>query len=224
MKNLKSSCGYIRRIHVLFLIMSCMVVSACGAREAELRWIEPVRLASGEEVKVNRHVVVIHQRAWGGGFSSAPVYKRSSIELLDDGSNIPAWDAPLVPLVIDKDPENGEWIIVASIDGCSLWERNGRPRPPYWAFRLRAGEWYRDAIPQSFANRVPNLLVEYSVSDTSQQLERDIGERKRVQLVTPKRAPIYRSINPAYEKKCNREPSDPIGINELDLKNFRSIQ
>ncbi len=224
MKNISRQGVSARRVQILFLLISCVVVSACTARDADLTWIEPVQLSAGETIKIKRHIVMIHERAWGGGFSSAPIYTTSSIELEPSSAKLPKWDAPLVPVVLDKDAANGEWVIVASIDGCSLWDRNGRPRPPYWAFRLRGGEWFRDAIPDSYFGRPANLLVEYDVGDESRQLEKQVEERKRSQLATPKHARLYRSIDQNYQKTCNREASDPVGHNELDLKKFRSIQ
>ncbi len=225
MKNCKSRCESMRQIHAFFVIMACMAVSACGAREAELTWIEPVRLSSGEEVRIKRHVVMIHERAWGGGFSSAPIYKRSSIELVDGGSNFPVWDAPLVPLVIDKDPANGEWLIVASIDECGMWARNGRPRPPYWAFRLREREWFRDAIPHALIDRPANLFVEMEVSDTSRKLGEYIEKRKQAQKSEPRHPKKYSKIDGVGQfEHCDRRPSNPVGANELDLGRFRSLK
>lgn len=193
---------------------------------ADLTWIEPVQLAAGETVNVKRHVVMWHERALGGGFSSAPVYKTSTIELLPSAPQFPVWDAPLVPLVIDRDPANGEWVIVASIDGCSFWLRNGLPRPPYWAFRLRHGEWYRDAIPEFMLSRAANLYVEFDVTDTSGELDREIEARKRSQTASPKHAPQYRNVDPAFGEfeRCGRDrPSRAIGENELDLNKYRKL-
>lgn len=191
---------------------------------ADLRWNEPVTLASGDTVNIRRHVEMWHDRALGGGFSSVPVYRTSSIELIGSGARFPVWSAPMVPIVLDKDPAAGEWIVIAGADGCDFWSRNGRPRPPYWAFRLRDGQWYRDAIPEAFHRRVANLFVEFDVADESDALNEHIKERKQSQATNPKHSEQYSSVNVAYEKGCDRAPSEPIGHNELDLRNFRSLQ
>ena len=208
----------------LFGLVCCLFLSACEASKADLTWVEPVKLASGETVKIKRHVVMIHERAWGGGFSSAPIYRTSSIELEPASPEFPKWDAPFVPIVMDKDPANGEWLIVASISSCSLWLRNGLPRPPYWAFRLRNGEWYRSTVPDSFIERSANLFVEFDVTDSSGALNRDIQGRKRKQEITPKHALRYSKIDSKFETRCggNARASEPVGRNELDLKKFRS--
>lgn len=211
----------------MWISVVAVVTAACDnpPRSADLTWIEPVHLAPGETIEIKRRVMMWHERAFGGGFSSAPVYKTSSIELSPSSADFPIWDAPLVPVVLDKDPANGEWIIVASIDGCSLWLRNGLPRPPYWAFRLRRGEWYRDAIPESFLGRPANLFVEVDVTDSSSGLEEQIEGRKRSQFTTPKHAPQYGKIDTEFKKRCGGqgEPSKPIGREELDLAHFRSL-
>jgi hypothetical protein len=190
---------------------------------ADLRWTEPVILKSGGNVQIKRHVEMWHHRALGGGFSSATQFKTSSIELVENGVSVSIWDAPMVPMVLDKDPATNEWILVAGSDGCDIWVRNGRPRPPYWAFRLRDGRWYRDAIPESFVGRPANLLVEYDVSDDSDKLDAQISARKQSQATNPKHPRQYDSIDGAFNMRCDRAPSEPIGKNELDLKQFRTL-
>ena len=209
----------------LFGLVCCLFLSACEASKADLTWVEPVKLASGETVKIKRHVVMIHERAWGGGFSSAPIYRTSSIELEPASPEFPKWDAPFVPIVMDKDPANGEWLIVASIDGCSLWLRNGLPRPPYWAFRLRNGEWYRSPIPGSFIERKANLFVEFDVTDNSSALNHEIEARKIQQQSNPKHARQYSKVDSKFKKRCGGDglASEVLGSNELDLKKFRSL-
>jgi hypothetical protein len=166
-------------------------------------------------------------RAFGGGFASAPFYKTSALEIVGASTPVARWDAPLVPILLDVDPENGEWVVVATGDGCDVWVRNGHPRPPYWAFRHRNGAWYRDKIPESFLARAANLLVEYDVSDTSQKLNAQVSKRKALQVTRPKHAKQYSKVDPEYSdfEGCERDaPSSAIGENELDLKNFGTLR
>lgn len=226
MKNITRERSSARRVQVLFLVVSCTVVSACTASNADLTWVEPVQLASGEEVKVKRHVVVIQERAYGGGFLAAPIYKTSSLELQVGSASYPIWDAPMVPVLVDKDPTNGEWVVVAATSGCDTWLRNGRPRPPYWAFRLRNGQWYRDAIPTGFLDRPANLFIDFRTDDRSDKLNSEIEDRKKQQFDSKQHPKSYNKVDTSYaefDKGCSREPSDPIGKSELDLKSFRSL-
>jgi hypothetical protein len=209
------------RIGNLFgIVIATLLMAGCdGTRNhADLHWTEPVTLASGEVVRIRRHVELWHYREFGGGFSSAPEYRTSSIELI--GSGAPIWDAPMVPIVLDMDPVTHEWIVVASGDGCSVWTRNGRPRPPYWAFRLRDGKWYRDALLESFVGRSANLFVEFDVTDRSNDLDEKIKARKQSQAKRPRHAPQYGSIHVTFDMRCDRAASEPVGHDELDLKAF----
>jgi len=137
------------------------------------------------------------------------------------------WNAPFVPIVLDKDPANGEWLLVAANDGCLPWLRNGLPRPPYWAFRQRNGKWYRDSIPDSFLMRQANLLVEFDVDDKAHREERKIEARKGLQDSRPRHPPQYSRIDAGFAgfEGCGRDqPSQQIGMNELDLGGFGTLQ
>jgi hypothetical protein len=219
---------YARRLKLVGAVFATLAMTACGRFDgkADLRWSEAVTLASGEVVSVERHVVMIHERAFGGGFSSAPVYLTSSIRGDQASDAIPLWDAPLVPILIDKDPENGEWIIVASIDGCSMWLRNGMPKPPYWAFRLRDEEWFWDSVPSRFLNRPANLLVEYDVHDDSRRLMKEAMARKQAQSTNPRHAPQYSKVDVSHQKHCGAEalPAGAGSNDAFDLKKFRRLK
>lgn len=226
-RKVPGSYGHSRAALLAALVF--LFASGCDEmrRHADLRWTEPVSLESGETVHIERHVEMWRERASGGAFSSAPFYKTSSLKLVGADNDFPLWNAPLVPLVLDRDPGSREWIVVAGTDGCSRWLRNGLPRPPYWAFRLRDGEWYRDAIPNAFLGRAANLYVEYDVVDSSDELEEQIRQRKKAQLTTPKHAPQYSRIDQGYGEfeRCGRgRSSKPIGVDELDLVSFRRLQ
>jgi hypothetical protein len=191
-------------------------------RSADLTWNKPVQITNGETVEVKRHVMMLHERQLGGG-TSAPIFESSTIDLTGS-AEFPTWNAPMVPIVLDKDPGMGEWIVVAGIDGCSVWSRNGRPRPPYWAFRLRGGEWYRDTIPESFIGRPANLLVEFDVTEDAKTIENEIGLRKKSQIANPKHAAQYHAIDWSYRRLCDQGASEPIGNNERDLKGFKTLK
>ena len=210
----------------LFGLVCCLAMSACEASKADLTWVEPVKLASGETVKIKRHVVMIRQRAWGGGFSSAPIYRTSSIELEPSSAAFPKWDAPVVPLILDKDLVNGEWLVIASADSCGFWRRNGKPALPYWTFRLRNGEWFRTATPESVVGRLANLLVEFDVKDSSRALSNNIVTLKSKQRDEPRHARHFSKIDGSpkqFYEGCGNPNAEPAGLKYLDLRNFRSL-
>lgn len=216
---------------VMALIFACLAVVTTGcskpSSKAELIWTEQVRLQDGEFVMIKRHVVMSHTRALGGGFSSAPVYLTSSVEPASDGAGFNKWNAPLVPIVLEKDPSTHEWLLVATIDGCTIWLRNGLPRPPYWGFRFRDGKWYRDAIPDWLLMREANLLVDFDVDDESSRLTGEAQSRKDAQATSSEIARQYKKVDIDFAEfgACGRDqPTRQIGENELDLGEFGRLK
>jgi hypothetical protein len=210
-------------IAVSLLMPSVFIGCGNSPSRADLSWIEPVQLASGEELKVRRHVIVRQERAFGGGFASAAVYDTSTVSLDPSIPQFPVWNAPIVPIYLDKDPGTAEWIIIASSDSCDIWLRNGRPRPPYWAFRLRDGAWLRDAIPKEFIGRKANLFVGLQVTDDSEELSGELRTNKAEFAAKRKSAPQYKAVFsnfPDIENCGSARETRPIGENELDLKKF----
>jgi hypothetical protein len=217
------TCVLIFGLGTLFLAVACEK----APRHAVLEWIEPVKLEAGSTVEIRRHVEMWHERASAGGFSSSPVYKSSSIELEPASPEFPIWDAPLVPLVLDKDPVSGEWLIVASANSCDFWGRNGKPTLPYWTFRLRKGVWYRDATPQFLIGRVANLFVDFDVTDSSSDLHSSITTRKQLQAQQPRHPRHFTKIDSmpsSFYQGCGRPDTGATGLSYLDLQKFGSLE
>jgi hypothetical protein len=136
-----------------------------GSGTAVLDWNESVQLTSGQTVQIKRHAKFTQNYMWGVQMMSAQQYYESSIEMDPSQKDFVRWEAPLQPLYLDRDPGNGEWLIIAGEDGNFLWAVNGQPCPPQWAFRLRDGVWYLQALPGSLLGRKPNLLVDLRIKD-----------------------------------------------------------
>jgi hypothetical protein len=204
------------------VVASIVLLGGCEFEptHADLIWTEPVRLASGETVRVRRHVVLRQDRSLSGGTVSAPVFEVSSVEILDSANRAAVWDAPVVPLVLDKDPQTGEWVIVTGTDSCEIWRRNGMPRPPYWAFRLRGGKWLRDAIPESFLDRAVNLFAGFSVRDDSKDLDVGLNKDKSQMIAQHPGAEQFTAILRSFPniEKCGRAVESSI---EYDFVRFR---
>jgi hypothetical protein len=130
----------------------------------DMRWPETVKLASGEAITVNRHIRFRQEGIFGGGMSAA-VFEAASLDIVPTPADFMTWSAPIIPILIDRDPVNGEWIVIAASDGSALWEFNGKPCPPQWGFRLHDGIWYIQPIPSNLIGRKPNLLVDFQVTD-----------------------------------------------------------
>jgi hypothetical protein len=175
-----------------------------------------VTLASGEVIQINRHVLFRQEGAWGtGGGLSAPTYTTSSIDIIPSDREFVRWDAPMIPILIDRDEVTKEWIVIAGHDNPSFWNANGKPCPPQWAFRLRAGVWYVQPVPESLLGRLPNLLADLRVTDDREYSEATFAavalERKASQLLPyPKIGPELVRVGVVYKGLSHcKSPGSP---------------
>ena len=156
-----------------------------GSDVNDLTWNEAVALQSGELVAIRRHTRFRTYSVWGlGGASSGPVGEKDSINIVGDTSFI-KWEAPVRPMLLDRDEATHEWLIVAASYEGSMWGNNGAPCPPQWAFRLRGGAWHVQPVPAALLGRRPNLLMDLRVEDdakfTADKFGAEGARRKAVQ-------------------------------------------
>lgn len=181
---------------------------------ADLKWTESVQLASGETIQIRRHVRFQQYRIFGlGGAWSGKQIKTSSINLVSKSADFVLWDAPLIPIYMDRDTVSNEWIIVAAEDGGELRAANGAPCPYKWAFRLRQGRWHVQPVPVAFLERKSNLLIDFRIHDDRRliapRLQWIVEKRKDEQLSLPPRIPLSWHVVGRYnsvpeENYCKR--------------------
>lgn len=114
--------------------------------------------------------------------------------------NPPKWESStgLLPILLDKDPDNGEWALLATFYTCDPWYALGRPKLPYAEFRVRDGQWRRVELAQQWIGRAANVFTgvrssgEPSHLTLAQKRERD----------SPRTAPEYRSIVGHWTTGC----------------------
>jgi hypothetical protein len=46
-------------------------------------------------------------------------------------------------VLLDRDPQDAQWTILATFHMCQSWNDFGRPKNPYAEFRLNSGHWQR---------------------------------------------------------------------------------
>jgi hypothetical protein len=145
------------------------VVAGCGFFDSGNRtWSEEVQLDDGRVITIDRHVEFDASNALGGGAYSATESK-STLSFQGDLAALPAWDVPLMPLVLYQDAETMEWAIVATTTTCLVWSSRGKPVPPYWEFRLRGVVWEQVALSPTSFGRNTNLLFEYTQKLSARQ-------------------------------------------------------
>jgi hypothetical protein len=139
-----------------------------GPSLSEMTWEEDISLASGESVRFKRHMRFKQKYSWGMQSMSAMQVQEATLDLVKPDNTFVRWSAPIMPFYIDRDPGNGEWIVIAAADGRNFWSINGEPCPPQWGFRLRNGTWYLIPVPKPLLGRHLNLLADLNVTDDAE--------------------------------------------------------
>lgn len=143
-------------------IAALAFVSGCDAlRSGDRTWSEEVALDDGRVITIDRHVEQRMSSAVGGGAFSA-TETRSILSFREDLAALPPWDVPLMPLLLYRDSETSEWVVVATTTTCEVWHARGSPEAFYWEFRLRGAEWIEADVSEISFERRTNLLFEYS--------------------------------------------------------------
>jgi hypothetical protein len=108
------------------------------------------------------------------------------------------WSAKFVPLLFDRDPDNGEWFIVATFYSCTSWYELGRPRLPYTEFRYRNGQWVQQRLSEKFIGRVANM---YTGTNSRGEPDRSVEDRQG-QINDSMIVPKYRWIVDKWSTNC----------------------
>lgn len=139
-----------------------LLLCGCDLRQSPTtrEWTEDVLLEDGTTIVVKRTVSFKETNSWSGDAYNA-VETDATISFTGELASLQPWRAPLMALVMYRDKEAMEWVVVAISSSCEVWNRRGRPRPPYWEFRLDAGGWRETPLSQSSIGRSGNLLHRY---------------------------------------------------------------
>lgn len=142
-----------------------LIVPAAGLglwlilHDPDLRWNEEVELQSGEVIVIKRTAKLSENWIAGGGGGS--FNKGMTIEFESPGKpdNPAIWSGLYVPMILDRDPDTHEWIIVATLYHCNSWHDIGRPKLPYTAYRYREGKWLQQSMEPKWVGRKANLIT-----------------------------------------------------------------
>jgi hypothetical protein len=192
----------------LLALLAYRIYDPTGSDINDMTWTETVTLSSYEMVSIERHVRFKEYSVLGlGGQGSGPVGEVDSIAMPGVADFVP-WTAPIRPLVLDRDQETKEWIVIAAdLQGgpTSLWQDNGKPCPPRWAFRLRNGKWFIQPVPVRYLENGPNLLVDLRVSDDAKfsraAFSNEAVARKQAQIVPDETIRLVGDLRP-YIDAC----------------------
>lgn len=179
------------------LLLSGLLVS-CAASHKEFEWTQEVRLEDLSTITVERYVAFDATNAMGGGAFNA-VEKRATLKFTGELASLPAWDVPRLALVLYRNKQSGNWVVVSTTTSCEVWRANGKPRPPYWQHELIAGEWRLVPLSEESIGKDTNLFYRYWRGDFPKHMT--VSEAMRRQSA-PTIAAKYRRIAKDPETNC----------------------
>jgi hypothetical protein len=149
------------------LVLCALVLIALAACEhrkprglVDRAWTEDVRLDDGSSVRVRRTARLNITNSWAGDAYNS-VEQEATLAFMGNLSGLPVWSAPRIALVLYRDHDTSEWTLVTTTTSCEIWELDGKPKPPYWEYRLKAEGWVAAPLSPVSIGRPANLLHIY---------------------------------------------------------------
>lgn len=147
----------------LVLLLIACGLTACGAASPpepkQYTWTEDVTL-DARSIRVRRVVVVKETNSWSGDAYNA-VETQSRIEFTGELASLSSWSEALRPIVLYQDASTKEWVVVATTTSCVVWLEAGKPKPPYWEYRLRGNNWEQAPLSAASQGRPANLAQKF---------------------------------------------------------------
>jgi hypothetical protein len=163
-------------------VVACGKSTPCARGVVDRNWVEDVRLDDGSIVRVRRTATLRITNSWAGDAYNA-VELDATLAFMSEQPMLPVWSAQRIAMVLYRDAATEEWVLVTTSTSCTIWERNGKPKPPYWEYRLRDGIWQQVPLSAASIGRKANLLHVYD----KELPDRIIRDAERQQLQGDKR-------------------------------------
>lgn len=130
-----------------------------SSQDDHFEWTEDVLLHNGEKVVAQRTAHLSGNSIAGGGGGS--FNKGMKLGIISGSSEESStWSDLYVPMLLDRDPKTGEWILVATFFHCDSWYKLGRPLLPYTEYRLtKSGAWIQQHLSAELVGRKANLFI-----------------------------------------------------------------
>lgn len=167
----------------------------------KLEWDEEVQLHTGEVIVVRRTAIFGENPTSGGGVE----YFNNGMTIEFKSPNKPdkpvMWRGIHIPMILDRDPNTHEWVIVATFHHCDT----GRPTPPYMTYRYRDGKWLQQSIDPYWIGRDANVFaIDFLhggyMSNSNPILT--ISDKKKRLHDRPEITMEYRKIVDTWSKSC----------------------
>lgn len=175
-----------------------MTVAACGFFAERRSWTEDVQLDDGSTIVIKRYVKFETSNSWAGDAPGSED-QRATLRFTGALADLPAWDIPLMPMVLYQDVSTKEWVIVARTNNCDVWIARGKPFPPYWEYHLAAGQWRQRPLSDTSKGRPTNLLIDYRRENLPRHISVDY---KKASFVDSNFTEAYRRVVPEVRRHC----------------------
>lgn len=168
--------------------------------DSRMSWREEVQLQSGEVIVIKRTAKFSENWIAGGGGGSFNRGMTIEFDSPDKPDNPAIWSGLYVPMILDRDPDTNEWMIIATFYHCDSWYDIGRPALPYTAYRYREGKWLQQSMEPKWIGRKANVLV------TDLASKKAIDSRKPVLTVSRKEQEVEDrpSADVSYKRIVNK--------------------
>lgn len=165
-------------------------------RDPRMEWREEVQLQSGEVIVIKRTAKFSENWIAGGGGGSFNRGMTIEFDSPNKPDNPTMWSGLYVPILLNRNPDTNEWIIVATFIHCDSWYDIGRPKIPYTQYQYRGGQWVQQAMDSKWIGREGNVTA------------MDLSDRKAINASKPiftladkeKRLRDRPGISPKYKK------------------------
>lgn len=187
-----------KNVIVGLLIVAALVGWWTATRPIQLT--EEVRLANGTVIDIERTLKMTPLGEIGG--AGGQTWVSNSLKIVKPALDAPAepWHGAkdVAPILLDRDPANGEWFVVATFITCEAWRNHGMPGPPYVEFRWRDSKWVQTSLSPYFIGRKANLRSGIRAS----------GEPARVPLAAKEHEMSDPTIYKVFSKIIARSDDD----------------
>lgn len=192
----------IRWLMQSLVLVSAMALVGCG--EVSLKWSEEVRLEDGQMVVAERTAQGKKYSELGGpeGWNQTEM----SVAITQTPHNVkppPEWRDVYVPVLLDYQPSENTWTMLATFYFCETWYELGKPVPPYIEYQsINGSAWQRVPLEERLIDRKTNLLTGPS-SDGEPGLVTITDKEFRQRSAAPKYRRILRKWGSEEDNFCD---------------------
>jgi hypothetical protein len=150
----------LRRSVAIATFAGVLALLAACARPEVTSWQEDVQLSDGRTIRVAREVVwrTTHPMGESKIYMTAATTMRPSADR--PVTALPEWKGNgEMLLLLDVDEQTKSFLLVTYPATCPRFNAGGRPDPPYFEYRVRAGKWEPVPFSPALAGRSSNMYV-----------------------------------------------------------------